>query len=139
MPDLKTNQITIADACDALGIYRFRCTCCGESAREQCADHDDGFGTCDNCLKNYGHEMFCTAPNCPAHQNLKSPLTDTLIALAHFCADYHSGQASRGYRLFCMAQNALARRGFLTVLNVRMTERERRIYEKLVRSYNSIV
>lgn len=34
-----------------------------------------------------------------------------LYAIAHFCNDYHSGQSSRGYRLFCLAQRLLRRKG----------------------------
>ena len=47
--------------------FGIQCTCCGETARQQCKDHDDGFGVCDACLKKYGRAEFCNYPDCTAH------------------------------------------------------------------------
>ena len=35
---------------------------------------------------------------------------ENLLAIYQFCADYHSGQWSRGYRLLCRTHTALKRR-----------------------------
>lgn len=58
----------------------------------------------------------------------------TLVALAHFANEYHSGQWSRGYRLLCRTTRALARRGFSLVdsLDSPLTRHQRGIYDALV-------
>lgn len=35
---------------------------------------------------------------------------ENLLAIYQFCADYHSGQWSRGYRLLCATDKALRRK-----------------------------
>lgn len=42
------------------------CTCCGEVAKRQCADHDRGYGVCTRCLDKYGRASFCQV-DCAAH------------------------------------------------------------------------
>lgn len=39
----------------------------------------------------------------------------TIAAVYTMCAHYHSGQASRGYRLLCMAERAWERRAGIGV------------------------
>ena len=45
----------------------YYCTCCGGVARNQCQDHDIGYGVCDSCLAKYGREEFCHFKSCTAH------------------------------------------------------------------------
>ena len=65
-------QPTNREMFDALNMLRilglgFECTCCGQEAKAQCLDHDEGYGVCDRCLEKYGRTEFCQRPDCTAH------------------------------------------------------------------------
>jgi hypothetical protein len=53
-----------------------------------------------------------------------------LAALTWLCADYHSGQWSRGYRLMCKCQAALARYG-VAWYRIENKGSVRRLYNRL--------
>jgi hypothetical protein len=67
--DTKHNQdiTALLEALDELLCLGISCTCCGQSARKQCEDHDDGYGVCDKCLAEYGRDSFCHIQSCTAH------------------------------------------------------------------------
>ena len=57
--------------------------------------------------------------------------TSTLLALAHFCNDYHSGQNSRGYKLLCKTLRLLRKRGISRPIDIPLTGESARIYRLL--------
>ena len=58
--------------------------------------------------------------------------TDLIIALHHFCADWHNGQWSRGYRIQCHVQRYARRHN----INIdRQTYASRLLYQQLAKHY----
>jgi len=62
-----------------------------------------------------------------------------LYAIAHFCNDYHSGQSSRGYKLLCLAQRLLKRKGLSPVLLSRSYATLTKEYKTLVNNHSEKV
>ena len=65
--------------------------------------------------------------------------TDTLLAIAHFAALFHSGQSSRGYRLLSMASRSLRRRGIDRPLDTPMSVKVEKIFLSLIDTYSQKV
>lgn len=65
----------------------------------------------------------------------QATLTQTLLALVHVTHDWHSGQWSRGYRLLCLSQRALARRSYNRPLDLTLGSRTREVYRHLAAYY----
>ena len=61
--------------------------------------------------------------------------TEDLRALYWYCADYHSGQWSREYRLMCRIGRKLARRQIRDPFQFPLHERATRLYAQLVEKY----
>jgi hypothetical protein len=63
---------------------------------------------------------------------------DTLMALAHFCNYYHSGQWSKGYRYLCLTRNALQRYYDITYpIDIDLNSAQKRIFNYLVKHYKN--
>lgn len=58
-----------------------------------------------------------------------------LYAIAYFANQYHSGFKSRGYRLLCMAQRALKRKGLFVNLSSNSWVKQSDTYKTLVQKY----
>lgn len=58
-----------------------------------------------------------------------------LYAIMYFCNTYHSGQWSRGYKLMCLAQKLLKRKGLSTTISPRSWIYETETYKKLEDKY----
>lgn len=65
------------------------------------------------------------------------PMSDLTHAICHFAADYHSGQASRGYKLLCRAIRRANRQGCMRPLDVPMSETAYEIYAELEEKYTN--
>jgi hypothetical protein len=67
-------------------------------------------------------------------------MKDFLIALYFVCADYHSGQWSKGYRLLCLAHLYCEKwYGFTPSLDDRLTENQKRLAVEIVRKYANVL
>jgi hypothetical protein len=60
---------------------------------------------------------------------------DLIHAIAYLTSNYHSGQWSRGYRLWCRAKIWLARHGVDHPLDMKMSDRAQRIYDIIEEDY----
>jgi hypothetical protein len=64
-------------------------------------------------------------------------------ALLHFCAEYHSGQWSRGYRILCAVKRRMRRWGWQEwerqALDIPLSVEGKRIYNRLVKRYGGKV
>ena len=58
-----------------------------------------------------------------------------MVLIARLCAEYHSGQWSRGYRLLCRVLAWFRRRGVVDVLEWPLLKGEARFYRKMVDRY----
>lgn len=61
------------------------------------------------------------------------------LALTLFCADYHSGQSSRGYRIMGRCLRRMRRWGYLAPLDHAMSAPVQRRYRHLVARYRQEV
>lgn len=66
-------------------------------------------------------------------------MPEWLHALIHFCADYHSGQTSKGYKFLCRAKRKAWKMGCKNPLDIQMSEDAQTIYDELVRKYENKV
>lgn len=93
----------------------------------------DSYPVCDVCFAEHDYVSLTEYGRKDEARRRKENFRHALI---YFCADYHSGQWSRGYRILCRALRAI---GYPRPLDRALNEEGKEFYRELEKKYKGAI